>query len=51
MGTINHVLQGLQHRRMEEIEQIGDPWIVAIDRQQVLGQVIGTNRKEVDLTR
>ncbi len=51
MGVAHHVLQGLQHRRVQVVVQIGHPRVVAINRQQVLGQVVGAHRQKIHLTR
>ena len=50
MGVTHHRLQGLQHGRVQVVVQIGDPRVVAVHRQQVLGQVVGTYRQKVHLT-
>ncbi len=51
MGVAHHMLQGLQHCRVQVIVEVGHPWVVAVHGQQVLGQVVGADREEVHLPR
>ena len=36
---------------MQVVVEVGHPWVVAVHGQQVLGQVVGAHRQEVDLPR
>ncbi len=49
MRFLDDPLQRFEHRRMQIVVQVGDARVVAIDRQQVLGQVVRAHRDEVHL--
>eukprot|EP01136_Pigoraptor_vietnamica_P039767 Opistho-1_new@10917 len=51
MGVSHYGLQGLQHRRVQVVVQVGYSRVVTVHGQQILGQVVGTNRQEVHLSR
>ena len=48
LGVMSDHCQRPQYRRMQAVVHIGDAGIIAVDREDVLRQVIGADRDKVD---
>ena len=47
MRLVDHVFQGANHRWMRRFVKVRDTIIAAVDRQQVLDQIVGPDAEEI----